>query len=153
MYSEMLGNKYFLARNYNLAALNFQETLKSDPINKAIRKKLIICYTQIGQIKKAFDIFYLLAKEDIDFIIETDLVADDCPCEELTEKYGNILPYENESVDLKLMLAMLWLYCSTQKSLKFFKQLITEIPGDKRIQELTLLIENKIVSNNKTQTH
>jgi len=135
MYSEMLGNKYFLARNYNLAAVNFQETLKSDPINKAIRKKLIICYTQTGQVKKAFDIFYLLAKEDIEFIIDTDLVADDCPCEELTKKYGNILPYENESVDLKLMLAMLWLYCSTQRSLKFFKQLITEIPDDKRIQE------------------
>ena len=88
MYSEMLGNKYFLARNYNLAAVNFQETLKSDPINKTIRKKLIICYTQTGQVKKAFDIFYLLAKEDIEFIIDTDLVADDCPCEELTKKYG-----------------------------------------------------------------
>ena len=153
MYSEMLGNKYFLARNYNLAAVNFQETLKSDPINKTIRKKLIICYTQTGQVKKAFDIFYLLAKEDIEFIIDTDLVADDCPCEELTKKYGNILPYENESVDLKLMLAMLWLYCSTQKSLKFFKQLITEIPDDKRIQEVISFIENKLISNNKTQTH
>ena len=153
MYSEMLGNKYFLARNYNLAAVNFQETLKSDPINKAIRKKLIICYTQTGQVKKAFDVFYLLAKEDIEFIINTDLVADDCPCDELTAKYGNILPYENESLDLKLMLAMLWLYCSTQKSLKFFKQLFTEIPGDKRIQELISLIENKIISSNKTQTH
>jgi tetratricopeptide (TPR) repeat protein len=152
MYSEMLGNKYFLARNYNLAAINFQETLKTDPINKFIRKKLIICYTHTFQIKKAFENFYLLAKEDINFIIDTDLVADDCPCAELTAKYGNILPYENDSVDLKLMLAMLWLYCSAEKSLKFFKQIRIELPDDIRIQEIILIMENKISSNNKT-TH
>jgi tetratricopeptide (TPR) repeat protein len=68
MYSEMLGNKYFLARNYEGAAANFQYTLKTDPINKSVRKKLIICYTQIGQIQKAFENFYMLAKENINFI-------------------------------------------------------------------------------------
>ena len=31
--------------------------------------------------------------------------------------------------------------------------LITEIPDDKRIQEVISFIENKIISNNKTQTH
>lgn len=152
MYSEMLGNKYFLARNYNLAALNFQETLITDPVNKTARKKLIICYTQTGQIKKAFENFYLLAKEDINFIIDTDIVADDCPCAELTAKYGNVLPYENESVDLKLMLAMLWLYCSVEKSLKFFRQILIELPDDIRIREIISIIENKISSNHKT-TH
>lgn len=148
----MLGNKYFLARNYNLAALNFQETLITDPVNKTARKKLIICYTQTGQIKKAFENFYLLAKEDINFIIDTDIVADDCPCAELTAKYGNVLPYENESVDLKLMLAMLWLYCSVEKSLKFFRQILIELPDDIRIREIISIIENKISSNHKT-TH
>lgn len=143
----MLGNKYFLARSYDLAAANFQETLKSDPINKAIKKKLIICFTQTGQIKKAFDNFYLLAKEDIDYIIDTDLIADDCPCAELTAKYGNILPYENESVDLKFMLGMLWLYCNPKKSVDFFKQIRVELPDNKRVQEIISLIENKIRSN------
>lgn len=149
MYSEMLGNKYFLARNYEGAAANFQYTLKTDPINKSVRKKLIICYTQIGQIQKAFESFYQLVKEDINFIIETDPVADDCPCVELTDKYGNILPYENESYDLKLMLGMLWLYCSAEKSFDFFKRIIVENPGDSRIKEIASLIEGKIKSTNK----
>jgi tetratricopeptide (TPR) repeat protein len=149
MYSEMLGNKYFLARNYEGAAANFQYTLKTDPINKSVRKKLIICYTQIGQIQKAFESFYKLVKEDINFIIETDLVADDCPCVELTDKYGNILPYENESYDLKLMLGMLWLYCNAEKSFDFFKRIIVENPGDSRIKEIASLIEGKIKPTNK----
>lgn len=149
MYSEMLGNKYFLARNYEGAAANFQYTLQTDPINKSVRKKLIICYTQIGQIQKAFESFYQLVKEDINFIIETNLVADDCPCVELTDKYGNILPYENESYDLKLMLGMLWLYCNAEKSFDFFKRIIVENPGDSRIKEIASLIEGKIKPTNK----
>ena len=149
MYSEMLGNKYFLARNYENAAVNFQQSLQKDPINKSMRKKIIICYTQIGQIQKAFESFYQLVKEDINFIIETDLVADDCPCVELTDKYGNVLPYENESFDLKLMLGMLWLYCNAEKSLEFFKRIIVENPDDSRIKEIASLIEGKIKPTNK----
>jgi len=150
MYSEMLGNKYFLARNYENAALNFQHTLKSNPINKSVRKKLIICYTQTGHIQKALENFYILCKEDIDFIINTDVVADDCPCPELTEKYGNVFPYENGSYDMKLMLAMLWLYCSVQKSLEFFKRILLENQSDSRIKEITSLIEEKVKSNKQT---
>jgi len=149
MYSEMLGNKYFLARDYEGAAANFQHTLQRDPINKAIRKKLIICNTQIGQIQKAFEDFYILAIEDINFIINTDIVADDCPCPELTAKYGSILPYENESVDLKLMLGMLWLYCNPQKSLEFFKRILIESATDPRIGEIASMIETKINTSNK----
>ena len=152
MHSEMLGNKYFLTRNYKNAALNFQATLNSDPINKSVRKKIIICYTQIGQIQKAFENFYTLVKEDIDFIMDTDMIADDCPCAELTSKYGNILSHDNKSVELKLMLAMLWLYCSAEKSIEFFRQILFEDPKDLRVQEIVSLIENRINSN-KPLTH
>lgn len=152
MYSEMLGNKYFLARKYKNAAENFKHTLQTDPINKSVRKKLIICYTQIGQIQKAFENFYMLVKEDLNFIIETDIVADDCPCPELIEKYGNVLPYEKDSFDMKLMLAMLWLYCDAKKSLDFFKRILVEKQVDSRIKEVVSSIERKIKSTN-TLTH
>ncbi len=145
----MLGNKYFLARNYEDAAINFHHTLQSDPINKSIKKKLIICYTQMGQIQKAFESFYTLVKEDIDFIINTDIVADDCPCPELIAKYGGILPYENDSYDLRIMIGMLWLFCDTKKSLDFFKAVLSEYPGDNRIKEVITIIEEKIKSVNK----
>ena len=152
MYSEMLGNKYFLARKYKNAAENFQHTLQADPINKSERKKLVICYTQIGQIQKALENFYILVKEDVNFIMETDIVADDCPCPELIDKYRSVFPYEKDSFDLKLMLAMLWLYCDAKKSLEFFKRILIEEPSDLRMKEIVSSIEKNIKSTN-TLTH
>jgi hypothetical protein len=148
MYSEMLGNKYFLARNYQGAAKNLQYVLSEDPINKSARKKIIICYTQTGEIKKAFDNFYTLVKEDINFIINTDPVADDCPCPELVAKYGKIFPYENDSFDMKLMLGMLWLYCDVNKSSEIFGDL-TKKSTDLRIKEVLSLIGRNKKSINK----
>jgi tetratricopeptide (TPR) repeat protein len=149
MYSEMLGNKYFSARNYKNAAINYQHILQTDPVNKAARKKLIICYTQTGQIQKAFDNFYQLIKEDINSITDTNLVAEDYPCKELVEKYGSLLPNEKDSFDMKLMLAMLWLYCDIKKSLEFFKRILVEKQSDSRIKEIVSLIEKRIKPINK----
>ena len=67
--SEMLGNQYFLARNYSGAAQELEKVLREDSKNKAIRRKLIVCYTQIGEIQEALSLFLSLAKEDIGFII------------------------------------------------------------------------------------
>jgi len=150
MYSEMLGNKYFLARNYQSAAQNLQYVLSHNPINKAARKKIIICYTQTGEIKKAFENFYTLVKEDINYIINTDPVADDCPCPELVVKYGKVFPYENDSFDMKLMLGMLWLYCDVEKSIGYFKAIDGTNIADLRIREILKLIEKNIKSINKT---
>ena len=153
MLSEMLGNQYFLARNYKNAALNLQHVLNEDPTNKNARKKIIICYSQTGEVEKAFENFYRLVKEDINFILNTDPVADDCPCPELVDKFGTILPYEENSKNLKLMLGMLWLYCSANKSLKFFKSLLNEYPENQKISDIILILENIInsTSTNKNQ--
>jgi tetratricopeptide (TPR) repeat protein len=146
----MLGNKYFLARNYQGAAQNLQYVLSQNPINKGARKKIVICYTQIGEIEKAFENFYALVKEDINFIINTDPVADDCPCPELVEKYAKVLPYEDNSSDMKLILGMLWLYCDVDKSLELFRDIAANTK-DFRIREVFSLIgQNKKSINKKT---
>lgn len=149
MYSEMLGNQYFLSRNYEKAASNLQFVVSNEPLNKSARKKLVICYSQIGQIKSAFDIFYSLVKEDINFIADTDPIADDCPCPELVDRYGKYLPFEENSIDLRLMLGMLWLYCDATKSLNFFTSLLNEKLDDPRLMDVVLLIEEKIKSPKK----
>ena len=48
--SEMLGNQYFLGRDYAKAATELYAALKTDLENKGIRRKLIICFT-IPQVK------------------------------------------------------------------------------------------------------
>jgi len=149
MMSEMLGNQYFLARNYAGAAENLQYALENDPLNKSVRKKLVICYSQIGEIQNALIIFYNLILEDIDCIINTDPVGDDCPCPELVSHYGTILSYEENSTDLKIMLGMLWLYCDENKSLSFFKSVQKMKPEDERIKSISSIIENKLSLINK----
>ena len=147
--SEMLGNQYFLARNYANAAKNLQYALDIDPLSKPVRKKLVICYLQIGEIQNALNIFYNLILEDIDCIINTEPVSDDCPCPKLVAHYGTIIPYEENSADLKIMLGMLWLYCDINKSLSFFKSAEKMKPDDELIKSISSIIENKLSLINK----
>ena len=144
MIGEMLGNQYFLARKYSDAVENLEQALVSNPNNKAAKKKLIICYTQVGKVRQALNAFKELIEEDIDFIIDTDAEEEACPCNELATKYGNILPYENNSTDLKIMLAILWLYCDVQKSLGFFHSLIDENVENEKISSIVKIIENRL---------
>lgn len=145
--SEMLGNQYFLSRNFSKAKEAYEKVLQAEPQNEYVKKRLIICYTQTGEILKAFDLFYDIVKKDIEIITSTDIVADDCPCPELISKYGNVKPNGECSRDAKLMLGMLWLYCNTQTSFEFFYTLASEEKSDSRINEIVNIIQEKINHN------
>ena len=149
--SEMLGNKYFLSRNYSMAAATYSKVYSSNPHNLSVRKKMIICFTQTGELSKAFDFFYQLVRENIRYIIDTDPVSDDCPCGELTSKYGMILPYEDNSSDLKLLLGILWLYCDAKKSLEFFSMLLDSRPNERRYVEIVSEIKNYLKTSELNQ--
>jgi hypothetical protein len=132
-----------------MAASTYSKVYSSNPHNLSVRKKLIICLIQTGELSKAFDFFYHLVQKNIEFIIKTDPKSEDCPCSELTDKYGKILPYEENSADLKLLLGILWLYCDAKKSLSFFIQLSTIHPEENRYEEIIFEI-NKYLNSNKT---
>ena len=120
--SEMLGNQYFLARKYANAIDVFEKALTNDFKNKGIRCKLIICYTQAREIKKALDVFVTLIEDDIEFIINMDPVRDDCPCPELVFDLEANLDISLYSFDYYLSLGMLWLYCDLKKSIEYFRK-------------------------------
>jgi pentatricopeptide repeat protein len=149
MHSEMLGNQYFIARKYESAAISLCEALLNDPNNNAVKKKLILCFTQLGEVKKALQLFKELIEEDIDLIINTDIKEDYCPCPELIQKYGGVLPYEDNSKDLKIMLGILWLYCDAPKSLSFFKTVLEQEPDNEQIKSITSIIEERLKSKDK----
>ncbi|GAB4299694.1 MAG: hypothetical protein Kow0098_26470 [Ignavibacteriaceae bacterium] len=151
--NEMLGNQYFLARNYLKAKSAYEAVLKEHPQNLTVRKRIVICYIECGEISQAFNVFYALVVDDIETIINTNPAADDCPCPELVKNYGTILPYEENSRDLKLMLAMLWLYCNPEKSLEFFKKLKTENPGERRFEEICNLVQKKLSVKHESHIH
>lgn len=142
--SEMLGNQYFLSRNFSKAKEAYEKVLLSDPNNDFIKKRLIICYTQVGEINKALELFYEIVKKDVDFIINTDILADDCPCPELISKYGNIKANSECSRDSRIMLGILWLFCNSEKSFEFFDSLVSEENIDFRIPEIRNIIKEKL---------
>lgn len=129
---EMLGNQYFLARNYTEARNELELALKENPTSLSIKKKLIICHIQTGSIFRALDLFYEVVKENIFTIINTDPILDNCPCPEIIYELENSLYSANSEVRT-LSLGMLWLFCDIKESLKYFTTLTST---DKRIQTI-----------------
>jgi len=134
--SEMLANQYFLARRYALACEAYEKVLKKHPRNNMVRRKLIICYTQIGEIQKALKIFKSCLDDDIDCIVKIDPIAEDCPCPELVGELETKLMKNLNSVDFHLMLGMLWLYCNIDKSLEYFKKALQLEPENVDIKNI-----------------
>ena len=118
--SEMLGNQYFMARNYSAAQQQLEEVILKDPLNKSAKKKLIVCYTQTGKVKEAIQYFNDLISEDIEFIVNTHPIDDDCPCPELVEKIEGQKLANSDSADYHLILGIIWLYCDINKSIEHF---------------------------------
>ncbi|MGD9900199.1 MAG: tetratricopeptide repeat protein [Calditrichaceae bacterium] len=131
--SEMLGNRYFIANKFSRAIPELENALSFQEENDSIKKKLIICYIQVGQIEKALKYFYEILKKDPFIIINTDPYQDDCPCPRLVNEWENIFNNQNTyTPDKFLILGMLSLYCDEQKSIEYFRQ-HTPDEGDRNI--------------------
>lgn len=141
--SEMLGNQFFMARNYVAAAKELEEALQRNQKCKAIRRKLIICFNETGEIRKAFLFFISLINEDAEFIIQTDPIDDDCPCPELIFEAERSLMNNNNSIDFVLRLGMLWLYCDVRESIRYFNQAQQMAPKDSEIKTAITLLKTK----------
>ncbi len=145
---EMLGNHYFLTRNYARAADLLEKALRSDQKNKAIRRKLIICFAETGHVDKALMVFLSLIKEDIDFIINTDPVDDDCPCPELVFDMEHWNVNTRQSLDDAEVLGMLWLFCNLHKSFEYFTQAANMDKNDKMIKSILALLNVRLQKEN-----
>ena len=139
----MLGNQYFMARNFIKALKELEPIYYNNKKNKAVRRKLIIGYAQTGQLLKALHIFHSLVKEDIQFIIKADSIYDDCPCEEIVQNL-HLFPKEFDEGDFNLYSGILWLYCDPQKSLLFFNKAKEYFPEEKEIRNIISIIKNYI---------
>ena len=141
MVNEMLGNQYFLARDYVSAERELLPCLEKNPESKPVKRKLIICYTQLGQVSRALEMFNDLISQDIDFVIDADEVLDDCPCPELLDNNEQVY-LTDESGDNFLILGMLWLYCDIESSIKYFRKALELDQDNILIKKVLNRIEN-----------
>jgi len=143
----MLANHYFLVRNFYSAKSIYERILKNSPANKSIKKKLTICLLTTGEIDNALNLFLSQIKDDIDFLINTDIHSEDCPCPEIVSQIENQEKLFKTEIERITALGILWLYCSLEKSIEFFKKAEVKIPDDNRIKEINSILINKLVSN------
>ena len=145
--SEMLGNQYFLARKYSLAAAELEKALQKDHTSKGIRRKLIICEIQKGNVNRALELFAFLVEDDVAYIINADPIMDDCPCPELVYDMEKQFNDNKSSYEYNLKLAMIWLYCDIKKSLQYFNLSLSinseNLTLKKIINHLTSYLLNK----------
>jgi len=142
--SEMLGNQYFMAKKYKDALAVFEECVQEDKANKGLLKKMVVCYTQVGKIEKAAELLNRLMEEGWDFLLDSDMMEDNCPCKELNlnieAKYDVIV----KSFDYFLALGVLWVYCNIDESIVYFKEALRLKPDNKLVNSiLSKLLKRK----------
>ena len=142
--NEMLGNQYFMARNYLKAVSVFRDVLKKDPHNTNANKKLIISLTQIGKFTQAVDQFSDFINGHLDAIIETDPVKDDCPCPELVKNLEHLTKHGSTSFTTYETLGILWLYCDIYKSVEYFKKAVELKPNDEQVNSILHILNKKL---------
>jgi tetratricopeptide (TPR) repeat protein len=145
--SEMLANHYYLLRNFPLAKNLFEKILKGDSTNNALKNKLIICYVTTGEIQNAIGLFLDQIQDDIDSIINTKVDSDDCPCPEIISEIENNKKLFKKNSEKFAALGILWLYCSLEKSIEFFKNAENADPNETRFKEVSKILLNKLIHN------
>ncbi len=151
--NEMLGNQYFMARKYSEALSVYEECVQQDKSNNLIMKKMVICYTQVGKIQKAAELLYKIIQNNLDLILFTDPLKEDCPCDELAfnleTKYDKTL----KSFDYLLALGVLWLYCDLNKSIEYFTEALQLKPDNKLINSILVILTKRKKQDSKQFDH
>jgi tetratricopeptide (TPR) repeat protein len=127
--NEMLANQYFIAERFKDACEKYKEVLKVNPTNTQVKKKLILCYIQIGKVQDAFELFLEIITTNINTIIENEKNIYNQPCKKMIYELEH-LPSDLNETDKMLVLGMLWMYCDINQAIQYFRKLITENPND-----------------------
>ena len=144
--NEMLGNQYFITRRFKDATVQFEIVLSKEPFNNDVKKKLIVCYIQQNKTKIALQHFTELISQNIDVILQSDPIKDDCPCRDLICEIENT--HQNLTMTEKFeMLGMLWLYCDIIKSRQYFDKLIAINPKGYHYQTIIKIINQPLPTN------
>ena len=89
-------------------------------------------------------LFTNFISENIDKIIETDPIKDDCPCPELVHNFEHLTTHGSESFTTYQTLGILWLYCDINKSIEYFKKALELKPKDEKANAILILVNKKL---------
>ncbi len=137
--SEMLGNHYFLSRNFS-QAINAYSTAFHNNYPDKVLKKLIVCHITQGNIDIAEEYFLKLIKSSPSIIINTEIIEEECPCIDIINNKEN-KSYSLRSIDDYIALGILWFYYDTTMAQKYFDRAQNIDTKNKFIQEIKEIIK------------
>ncbi len=146
--NEMLGNQYYIARRYKEAVERYEKALLINPANDLIKKKLIICYLQINELRMALSIFSNLISENINILLNSNHERDDCPCRQMIYELENY-PSKFSETEKSLALGILWFYCDISTSQKYFNEVIRLEPDNSLFKNISQKINNSFSQHYK----
>ncbi|MHB8339031.1 MAG: hypothetical protein ACYDEE_16570 [Ignavibacteriaceae bacterium] len=146
--SEMIGNQYFLVRQYNLAAKEFENSIHAEDYNVQILQKLIICYTMVNKPGKALNLFLSLINNNIDLIINQKNESINYPCKEIILRIENGEVGYEDDFTFFYVLGMLNFFCDLNNSLKYFQKANKINSKDIRITIIIKMLKKKLVKLN-----
>jgi hypothetical protein len=142
--SEMLGNRYFLGRNFRSAALQYEDTLhKINTIDIEVVKKLIVCYTKVNRTDDALNYYYSLLKK-IQYSTDNLIIEnEDCPYKKIIEELIIEMELEGLQYSTSIKLGILNSYCSSTNGIKYFKKALEFSRNKKIIKQIINILEGK----------
>ena len=145
--SEMLGNRYFIARQYEKALANLEEALLTSNTPDKVKKKLIICYVETGNVERALFHFHDLIRKDPKIIVDTDHYHDDCPCPEIIPNWENKQNNIEAPRGYFESLGMLYLYCDKDISIQYFEKSLPQTKFKTVISSIIEILTKDVAVN------
>ena len=147
----MLANQYFIARNFQKAIPLLENELQINTDNLKLKKRLIICLSQVGRFKDCLQLFLETIDKDPFEIINTDIYSEDCPCPKITDdlkKHWN----SEISTDYYNILGVLYLYCDVHKSIDSFEKSLAISNKQTMVNSIIKIIKNTLTYVKKGET-
>lgn len=144
--NEMLGNHYFLIKHYKEAIPQYKYVLNENPKEILVKKKLIICLLKEGNFTEAINEFSELLNHDIEKLFDNQNKEDDCICKQMIFELENNPTTLSEN-DRSKVLGILWLFCNSLTSIKYFESLDSNFSKNLIYKDILSKIKRTITQN------
>jgi tetratricopeptide (TPR) repeat protein len=141
--SLMLGNRYFLDRDYARAVPLLEAALAETPDAPRVLKRLVISYVQLEDFELALERLERVLTTSPRTVIDTDPDEEDCPCPALCAALERRLSPGPASYPILLGLGILELYCDLQRARRHLLQAYDLRPVETRLGRVLALAERE----------
>lgn len=142
----MLGNQYFMARNFREAIHHFEKASKKHPDDLQLAQKYVICLAVNEQVDAAASEFLRILRCCPSVILTSQNLDPDCPCPEILAKWSLEPPARFDRFHYLTALGILAVFCKRELALAYFCKAREIKPTNAAVREIVEIISTEIDS-------